>query len=83
MKYSQYIPEYEVQFGKKASGFLKRFAAAMDHFEQKGRNAARSNRQPLLLDDFTGWIHSEKDAELAKLMHECYMEGYNAGKAAV
>lgn len=83
MKYSRYIPEFEAETGKKASEVLKKFAASLDALVQKGRNAARSNRQPLLLDDFIGRINSEKDVELAKLMHECYMEGYNAGRTEV
>ena len=30
MKYRQYLSEYEVQTGKKASEYMARFAAAMD-----------------------------------------------------
>ena len=82
MNYSQYVPEYEAQIGKKASEVLNRFASAMDYLEEKGRRAAQDGKQPLVLDDFVSWIHQGKDPDIAELMFECYMDGYNAGKAS-
>ena len=82
MNYSQYVPEYEAQIGKKASEVLNRFASAMDYLEEKGRRAAQDGKQPLVLSDFVSWIHQGKDPYIAELMFECYMDGYNAGKAS-
>ena len=81
MKYSRYIPEFEAETGKKASEVLKKFAASLDALVQKGRRAAQNGKPPLDLDDFVSLIARDKDIILAELMYECYMEGYNTGKA--
>ena len=90
MKYSLYIPEFEVQTGKKAGEFLKQFAAtvdaAMDAFKEKGREHAASGREPYTKEDIMIWAFHESGTDLGVLigeeMYDSYMHGYEGEAAA-
>lgn len=90
MKYRQYLSEYEVQTGKKASEYMARFAAAMDEamerFERMGQEHAGSNRKPYTKEAVMRWALHEAGADLAELigaeMYDSYMRGYGREAAA-
>lgn len=90
MKYSQYLPEFEMQTGKEAGEFLKKFAAAMDTameaFEEKGREHAAVGQKPYTKEALMRWALQEVGADLGELvgeeMYDSYMRGYECEAVA-
>ena len=68
---------------------IKAMAAAGDHFEDLGEKDARSGRGQRTKAAFIEWGRRDlndpegKDNSIVDLMYQCYLDGYNAGKAAV
>ena len=91
MKYKQYLADYEVETGEKASDFLKQFVEALDAaaviFEGKGREHAAAGHEPLTLEDLMSWAERNARAELAVItgnfMYNSYLEGYVTGRGMV
>ncbi len=88
-----HISAFEQERGKitnpKVVELIKAMAAAGDYFEDLGTKDARSGRTQLTKEAFIEWGRRDltdpegKDNSIVDLMYQCYMEGYNAGKAAV
>lgn len=93
MKMTDYIPEYEKQTGKPAGTIVVRFAEGMDRIcekaEHNGMEDAGKCKPACAVDLFRERIRKTlcDDQQLvddvAELIHEAYMKGYSAGKAAV
>lgn len=83
MKYSQCASEYKAQLSEDVYRVLDQLAETLDELEQKGRNAAQDGTQPLDLDYFINWVHNGESPQISELLFEVYMDGYNAGIAAV
>lgn len=68
---------------------IKAMAAVGDHFEDLGERDARSGRDQRTKEAFIEWGRREaadpegKGNSVVDLMYQCYLDGYNAGKAAV
>lgn len=90
---NQDIAAFERVTGKAVSPRLRdlitAMAAAGDHFEDLGEKDARSGRGQRTKAAFIEWGRRElndpegKDDSIVDLMYQCYLDGYNAGKAAV
>lgn len=88
-----HISAFEQERGKitnpKVVELIKAMAAAGDYFEDLGAKDARSGRTQLTRKAFIDWGRREltdpegKDNSIVDLMYQCYLDGYNAGKAAV
>lgn len=79
--------EFDAAFYKEHKKLVDTAVAIADRWAQKGRSEAQAGKHPRNLDDFISWTNrlaedQNGDIDLAKMMFECYMEGYNAGKAA-
>ena len=79
--------EFDAAFYNEHKKLVDTTVAIADRWAQKGRSEAAAGMSPLALGDFIRWTNRLSkdqggDVGLAELMYECYMEGYNAGKAA-
>ena len=88
---SEDIAELEKVTGKSVSPqvreLIKAMAAVGDRFENLGEKDARSGLEPLTKEAFIEWGRrglndpEGKDNSIVNLMYQCYLDGYNAGKA--
>ena len=88
---NQDIAKFEKATGKAVSPRLRDLIAAMasagDHFEDLGANDASSGRAQRTKEAFIEWGKRElsdpegKDNPIIELMYQCYLDGYNTGKA--
>ena len=83
MNYSQYASEYKARLTADGYRLVERFVDTLDVIENKGRRAAQDGKQPPCLDDFIEWVYQDEDLEVAELLFEVYMDGYNAGRTEV
>lgn len=79
--------EFDAAFYNEHKKLVETTVAIAHRWAQRGRSEAAAGMSPLTLGDFIRWTNRLSkdqggDVGLAELMYECYMEGYNAGKAA-
>lgn len=88
-----HISAYEQETGKvikpEVVELIKAMAAAGDKFEALGQKDACGGYAQRTKEAFIEWGKREladpegKDNPIVDLMYQCYLYGYNAGKAAV
>ena len=88
-----HISAFEQERGKitnpKVVELIKAMAAAGDKFEALGEKDACGGAAQRTKEAFIEWGKREladpegKNNPLVDLMYQCYLDGYNAGKAAV
>lgn len=84
---SELLNDYEETTGEKLSPEGRRWAALLDEitaaFDRKGREDRQAGRPAANWECFLGWSVKQfgrQDAgEIAELMQDYYMDGYNSG----
>lgn len=86
-----HISAFEQERGKitnsKVVELIKAMAAAGDHFEDLGAKDAANGHAQRTKEAFIEWGKREladsegKDNSIVDLMYQCYLNGYNAGRA--
>lgn len=87
------IAEFEKATGKVVSPKLRELIEALaiagDYFKNLGERDASHGRKRRTKSAFIEWGRRDlddpegKDNSIVDLMYQCYLDGYNAGKAAV
>lgn len=93
MKMSEYIPEYEKETGKTAPPIIVRVAETVDQIceraENMGSEDAGKGENAYSAEAFRKWIEKTLFDEfqivdiVTEFVYNAYLDGYNAGRAAV